>query len=215
MDWSRYSDQITEQTLLKAAEKGMNKSTSVAPVARNYPTAYQNCISEHQNCIWIFNSLHTSHMEGAWEHMSGIAQRILDSMLVKTPCLTHETLSWQKSQLSSMPDPGSSVFKLWASNHPYTRNFTDTKNKWLASTPRGVHHKKCVQTTREKSATPHQYFLEVIGAGENHKPNLEEWDLILLRDKDIPRISWPMGLVYQISPSTEGLVCEVDINIVN
>ncbi|KAL4006299.1 tumor suppressor p53-binding protein 1 [Sarotherodon galilaeus] len=48
-----------------------------------------------QNCSWIFNPPHASHMGGAWERMIGIARRILDSMLqdCKKALLTHELLS--------------------------------------------------------------------------------------------------------------------------
>lgn len=48
-----------------------------------------------QNCSWIFNPPHASHMGGAWECMIGIARRILDSMLQdsKNVQITHELLS--------------------------------------------------------------------------------------------------------------------------
>lgn len=46
-----------------------------------------------QGCVWDFNLTH-SHMGGVWERMIGIAQRILDSMLLKvhSPSLSHEVL---------------------------------------------------------------------------------------------------------------------------
>lgn len=47
-----------------------------------------------QGCVWDFNLTLSSHMGGVWERMIGIAQRILDSMLLKvhSPSLSHEVL---------------------------------------------------------------------------------------------------------------------------
>ena len=47
-----------------------------------------------QECVWIFNPPHASHMGGSWERMIGITRKILDSMFfqLKSPRLTHEVL---------------------------------------------------------------------------------------------------------------------------
>lgn len=49
---------------------------------------------KEQQCSWVFNTPHVSHMGGAWERMIGIARNILDCMLLqqKHTCLTHEVL---------------------------------------------------------------------------------------------------------------------------
>ncbi|KAL1255538.1 hypothetical protein QQF64_013599 [Cirrhinus molitorella] len=38
---------------------------------------------QEQQCTWIFNPPHASHMGGAWERLIGVARRILDSMLLQ------------------------------------------------------------------------------------------------------------------------------------
>ena len=42
----------------------------------------QNYLSE-QGCTWEVNSPHSSHIVGAWDHMIGVAHRILNSMLLQ------------------------------------------------------------------------------------------------------------------------------------
>lgn len=63
----------------------------------------ENYLTE-QNCSWIFNPPHASHMSGAWEQMIGIARRILDSMLqdCKNAQLTHELLSTLMAEVSAI-----------------------------------------------------------------------------------------------------------------
>lgn len=57
-----------------------------------------------QNCTWIFNPPHASHMGSAWERMIGIARRILDSMLqdCKRVQLTHELLSTFMAEVTAI-----------------------------------------------------------------------------------------------------------------
>ncbi|KAK7891906.1 hypothetical protein WMY93_023869 [Mugilogobius chulae] len=54
--------------------------------------AMQKFLSE-QNCEWVFNVPHASHMGGSWERLIGLSRRILDAMLLKNNIqLTHDTL---------------------------------------------------------------------------------------------------------------------------
>lgn len=50
---------------------------------------------QDQRCTWVFNPPHSSHMERVWEHMIGVARRILDGMLLQTSRvrLTHKVLT--------------------------------------------------------------------------------------------------------------------------
>lgn len=49
---------------------------------------------QDQGSTWTFNPPLSSHMSGVWEHIIGVAHRILDALLLKTQTLhlTHEVL---------------------------------------------------------------------------------------------------------------------------
>ncbi|XP_075436064.1 uncharacterized protein LOC142472776 [Ascaphus truei] len=57
-----------------------------------------------QECTWMFNSPHSSHMGGAWELMIRVARRILDSMMLKTDLaqLSHEVLMTFMAEVSAI-----------------------------------------------------------------------------------------------------------------
>lgn len=47
--------------------------------------------------------LHSSHMNGTWERMTGIVRRILDSMLPNVKTLTHDVLVTLMAEDNSRP----------------------------------------------------------------------------------------------------------------
>ncbi len=52
----------------------------------------QNFLSQ-QECSWVFNPPHASHMGGSWERMIGLSRRILDAILLRENIqLTHDVL---------------------------------------------------------------------------------------------------------------------------
>jgi len=55
-----------------------------------------------QGCSWEFNPPDSSHMGGSWEHMIGIARRILDSMFLQLNThLTHKVLCTLMAEVSA------------------------------------------------------------------------------------------------------------------
>ena len=57
-----------------------------------------------EGCEWVFNPPHASHADEVWEHMIGIARRILDSMLseLASKQLTHEVLSTLMAKVTAI-----------------------------------------------------------------------------------------------------------------
>ena len=52
---------------------------------------------------WDFNPPHASHMGGSWEHMIGVAGRILDSVfLQQKTCLTHEVVCTLMAEVTAI-----------------------------------------------------------------------------------------------------------------
>lgn len=62
----------------------------------------------NQGCTWIFNSPHSSHMNGALEHIIRVTLRILDSMMITTSLaqLTHEVLTTFMPKCQPLPIQG-------------------------------------------------------------------------------------------------------------
>ena len=87
-----------------------------------------------QNCTWVFNLPHASHMGGVWERMIGIARRILDCMLLehKKSCLTYEVLVTLIAEVAAIMNarpliPVSSDPGLGFTSHPHPSNDSDPR----------------------------------------------------------------------------------------
>ncbi|KAK3108065.1 hypothetical protein FSP39_000515 [Pinctada imbricata] len=48
---------------------------------------------------------------------------------------------------------------------------------------------------------------------QTEKPNLKEGDVIMLRDKDVARGQWPLGVITETIPSRDGLVRTVLVRV--
>ncbi|RXN29588.1 hypothetical protein ROHU_018318 [Labeo rohita] len=46
------------------------------------------------------------------------------------------------------------------------------------------------------------------------RPNIKEGDIVLLKDKQVKRSEWPMGIIVKAVPSTDGLVRKVEVKTV-
>lgn len=58
---------------------------------------------DRQGITWIFNAPHSFHMGGVWEHMIGMARRILDSMFLRQQRkITHEVLVRLMAKVSAI-----------------------------------------------------------------------------------------------------------------
>ncbi|ETE57916.1 infB, partial [Ophiophagus hannah] len=172
------------------------------------------------NCAWIFNPPHASHMGGAWECMIRIAHRILDSMLMKAPMLTHETLSTLMAEVAATINGRPLVL---VSSDPENLTIltpatllTQKMGDW--PTPLGNFDSKDLykQQWRQVQQLANTFWnhwkqeylstLQDCHKWKTKELNLEEGDLVLLKDKDVHRNLWPMGLVHKILPSSDGLV---------
>ncbi|XP_032416936.1 uncharacterized protein LOC116718815 [Xiphophorus hellerii] len=188
----------------------------------------QNFLTENE-CTWIFNPPHASHMGGSWERMIGITKRILDSMLSSTPTqhLTHEVLvtflaevtaivnSRPLTPVSSDPDcpfiltPATLLTQKTGDSSIPPGDFESGglyRRQW-----RQVQHLSNVFWYRWRS----QYLptLQPRQKWQSEKPNLQVGDLVLLKDCQAKRTQWPMGIVVNTFPSQDGNVRKVEIKI--
>ncbi|XP_054867909.1 uncharacterized protein LOC129347292 [Amphiprion ocellaris] len=69
---------------------------------KNPNVSMQKFLSE-QNCEWVFNPPHASHMGGSWERLIGLSRCILDAILLKDNIqLTHDVLCTLMMEVSAI-----------------------------------------------------------------------------------------------------------------
>lgn len=184
-----------------------------------------------QRCSWVFNPPHASHMGGAWERMIGIARRILDYMLLeqRKSHLTHEVLTTFMAEVAAImnarplipvsSDPESPLIltpamlltlKTGFAPPPPSGNFEEAdllREEW-----------KRVQYLAEMFWTKwkHEYLktLQLRHQWQEQRPNLQEGDIVLLKDTQAKRNQWPTGIITKTLPGQDGLVRKVEVEVV-
>ncbi len=184
-----------------------------------------------QSCTWVFNPPHASHMGGAWERMIGIARRILDCMLLeqKRSHLSHEVLTTLMAEITAImnarplipvsSDPESLLIltpamlltlKTGSAPPPPSGSFEEAhliREAW-----------KQVQGLADMfwNRWKHEYLttLQIRHKWQGRRPNLQEGDIVLLKDNQAKRNQWSTGLITKTFPGEDGLVRKVQVEIV-
>lgn len=180
-------------------------------------------------CTWVFNPPHSSYMGGSWERMIGISRRILDAMLLQSSHthLTHEVLctlmaeitaiinARRLSPISSDPD---SPFLL-------TPAMLLTQKVCTPLPPQGsfdgkdLHKQQWRQVQCLTDVFWSRWRREYLGTLQSRskwqvdRPNLKVGDLVLLKDAQVSRNEWPMGLINNTFPDKDGKVRKVEVKI--
>ncbi|XP_040289970.1 uncharacterized protein LOC121002590 [Bufo bufo] len=183
----------------------------------------------NNGCTWLFNSPHSSHMGGSWERMIGIARRILDSMLQdhKSSLFTHETLSTFLSEVSAIinarplvpvsSDPDAPMILTPATL--LTQKVGTTVISSAEIDPKDIYRRQWKRVQHLANVFWHRWRKEYLHTLQSRskwqtpKPNLKVGDLVLLKDREVCRNEWPMGLVTSVMPSDDGKVRKVEIKI--
>lgn len=181
-----------------------------------------------QDCKWIFNPPHASHMGGSWERMIGVARRILDSMMQQlgTSKLTHEALSTLMAEVGAIinarplapvsTDPDDPFIltpatlltqKVSPSSAPIGDWVKDLhKHQW-----RQVQH--LAQTFWDRWKKQYLSSLQPRRKWQTSQPDLQPGSIVLLKDDQQKRNEWPLGLITQVFPSKDGRVRKVEIKV--
>ena len=179
-----------------------------------------------QDCTWIFNPPHSSHMGGVWERMIGIARRILDSLMseMKTKSMTHEVLTTFMAEVSAiinarpivpiMTDPASpflltpSVLLTQKGIHSVQLGDMDMKSLFKAQWMQ-------VQTLANmfwsRWRSEYLHTLQARRKWEHKTPNIVNGDIVLLKDKTVHRNDWPVGIVTNAISSKDGLIRKAEV----
>ena len=184
-----------------------------------------------QNCTWVFNPPHASHMGGAWERMIGIARRILDCMLLeqKRAHLTHEVLTTLMAEVAAVmnarplipvsSDPESPLIltpamlltlKTSSAPPPPPGKFDEAelfKEEWKQV-------QSLADTFWNRWRSEYLKTLQLRHKWQGKRPNLQEGDVILLKDKQAKRNDWPMAIITKTFPGRDGLVRKVEAEVI-
>ncbi|XP_028822925.1 uncharacterized protein LOC114778148, partial [Denticeps clupeoides] len=179
----------------------------------NPETTVQRFLSQ-QGCSWVFNPPHASHMGGSWERLIGVARKILDAML-RDQCtrLTHDVLCTLMAEvvaiinarpLIPVSDDPEDPFILSPSMlltqkvgvPPILGDFTD--KDLLTKQWRQVQ----VLADRFWSRWRKEYLptLQYRRKWNKSHRNLQEGDIVLLKDRQAARNDWPMAVIMKAFP---------------
>ncbi|XP_051788795.1 uncharacterized protein LOC114659410 [Erpetoichthys calabaricus] len=181
------------------------------------------------------NSLSTyaseSHLSSKrWERMIGVVRHILDSMLLQSGRvrLTHEVLTTLMAEVITIINARPLVPVSSDPEHPnvLTPSMLLTQKigtPFLSQSNFGTgemlrHQWKRVQYLAEEFwsrwRTEYLSTLQTRQKWQNKRPDIKEGDVVLLKEKQVRRNEWPMGIIMKAVPSKDGLIRKVEIKIV-
>lgn len=179
---------------------------------------------------WIFNPPHSSHMGGVWERMIGVTRRLLDSLLLDTAggYLTHEVLSTFLAEVSAIINSRPLVPLSSDPENPYPLSpslILTHKSDNIAdvNVPSNVKDLYRAQYKRVQLLADMFWkrwrgeFLQTLQARRKWKEdqrNLQEGDVVVLKDKTIARNSWPTGVLTKVLPSADGKVRAAEVRVI-
>lgn len=183
-----------------------------------------------QGSTWSFNPPHSSHMGGVWERMIGIARRILDALLLKTknPHLTHEVLVTLMSDVMAIINARPLVSVSSDPDAPTVLSpaMLLTQKVQPVLPPPGEYGIKDLYSKQWKQVQAmadafwkrwrQEFLMSLQPRRKWHvdKPNLIEGDVVLLKDAQVKRNEWPVGVVVKAIPSKDSKVRKVDVKVV-
>ncbi|XP_062833746.1 uncharacterized protein LOC134298220 [Anolis carolinensis] len=181
-----------------------------------------------EQIMWTFNVPHASHMDGVWERMIGISRKILNAMLLSHRSLTHDVLVTLMAEVTAI-----------INNRPLVPLTSDPENLqpltpaliltqkvpgWkdiMLPVPDGTHRAlwKQVQSLAnhfwKRWKAEYLSQLQARRIWQSPQDNIEVNNVVLLKDKDLPRHAWPMGIVLKTFPCPDGKVRKVQLKTCN
>ncbi|XP_068216787.1 uncharacterized protein [Palaemon carinicauda] len=181
---------------------------------------------------WIFNPPHSSHMGGAWERMIGITRRILDSMLLNHTgkSLTHDVLNTFLTEVSviinSRPlvpvstDPENPLILTPTMLLTQKTDYIFTSDQLGDFNERDLH---LVEWKRVQALASifwsrwRKEYLPLLQQRQKwieHRRDLVKGDVVLLKDKNLCRTQWPMGVIMNPLKSSDDHVRKAEVRTI-
>lgn len=180
---------------------------------------------QNQGCTCTFNAPHSSHMGGAWERLIGVVRQILDALLVKDGAtrLTHEVLTTLMALAIMNSRPLDHL--IWCRNtwNTLACHVTNPKGKCYSGSPSFKYDHLCKGQWRQVQRLADSFWkrwrLEYFATlqprrkwtKENH--NLQDGDVVLIKDVQARCNQWPLGLIVEAIPSSDSRIRKVMVKI--
>ncbi|XP_062566124.1 uncharacterized protein LOC134228483 [Saccostrea cucullata] len=172
----------------------------------------------HDNKItWTFNPPHASHRGGSWERMIGISRKILDSMLLNPNMkqLSHEVLCTFMCEVCAIVNSRPICSVSCDPDNPYVispsmlltqksfpdvlpKDSSDIKEIYKAQ---WKHVQHLSDTFWKRWKDGYLQHLQHRTKWQSEHPDIKVGDVVLLREKELHRGQWPMGLIVQVFKS--------------
>lgn len=189
-------------------------------------TSVQSYISQ-EGCTWHFNPPHASHMGGAWERMIGVARKILDSMLMHTKtALSHEVLCTLMAEVSAIMNARPLVPIQTDPDLPYllTPSMLLTQKSALLAPPgdfaeKDLYKRQWMQVQNMANRFWNRWRAEYLQTlqprrkWQDERRNIQVGDLVLLRDAQATRNTWPMAIITAVFPGQDDRVRKVELKL--
>ncbi|XP_033761542.1 uncharacterized protein LOC117343309 [Pecten maximus] len=179
--------------------------------------------------VWKFNSPHSSHMGGVWERLIGMARKILDAMFMElsSRSLTHEVLvtlmaevsaimnSRPVAQISTDPEvpvilsPTTLLTQKTSSEALFNSTDLDIKDLYREQWKRV---KVLSEMFWRRWREGYLQTLQTRRKWNRETRDMKEGDVVLLKDKNQPRMEWPVGIVVNVIQSdSDGKVRKAEV----
>ncbi|XP_069110180.1 uncharacterized protein [Argopecten irradians] len=216
------------------SDRGTNFIGAASLLKANVIHVEDPLFKEHlvrQGIVWRFNSPHSSHMGGIWERPIGIARRILESMLTNRTFkqLTHEVLCTFMYEVAAVmnsrplvavesdaQDPlvlSPSILLTQKQGEPLEHTSNLSLKEMYTSQWKQVQILSDIFWKQWRSR-----YLDTLQPRRKWKteqPDPQINDLVLIKDANVARGNWPVGVITKLFPSKDKKVRKCEVRVVN
>ena len=185
-----------------------------------------------QGIQWTFNPPHASHQGGSWERKIGSCRRVLEAtfklisnrgisrdefitFLAEAASIVNNTPLWTPSSDPNDPSPLTPQMLLTLRKADEFHTLDDyTPEDILSYGPK--RYRRCQYLASQfwhRWKTEYLHTLTTRQKWRKPSPCISEGDIVLIRDKNLPRNAWSLGRVNTTKPSSDGRIRKVTLTL--
>lgn len=214
------------------SDRGTNFVGSTKPLGITAINVEDGKLRDYFNktgCTWEFNPPYASHMGGVWERAIGMTRRILDSLLLDVPGqgLTHEMLVTFLAEVTAIINSRPLVLLDSDSENPIPLSpsmLLTQKPQQIVEVPANCLNDMHIKQWKRVQMLAERFWkrwrneflqsLQMRQKWTKTRRNLSVGDTVLVRDTQLPRNSWPVGIVTRVHHGTDGLVRSCELRVI-